>query len=364
MNFILTIAFLSLLSNYAINNPTGYFHHQVFEENHLSGEVDNDENNRSVLYTAQYNPNSTGTFCNNYSYFTKLTNNFGNNAETEATCVSVAAAILLDYYDTVLNDNIVSESFDVKGNSTQSPGTLYEADSGLPFNSVALYYNYLRDNYISTSLHAYLLLKNKNALVSNPSPLANSYHYELTTNWISMSSTLSSYISDKNMSSYATIVAATADYNPGPNYITNEQVFNAIKAEIDAGRPVGFGVYGHAMVAFGYNGNYLYAHNGYKESNQHYNLVEVNMQPAFTMTNDFVDYCSIHFSYSHTHSFNYYSGGVSWCICGHSHSYTSSYQYYNNNYHRSYCSCGDYILERHTYRINMNLNPCVCGSHL
>ena len=31
---------------------------------------------------------------------------------------------------------------------------------------------------------------------------------------------------------------------------------------------------------------------------------------------------------------------------------------------KCFCACGDYILKKHSYRININNNPCVCGSSI
>ena len=64
---------------------------------------------------------------------------------------------------------------------------------------------------------------------------------------------------------------------------------------------------------------------------------------------------------------NYYdsTNNYYYCRCGSifhtTHTYTYPYEYQSSNYHRSYCVCGDFILEKHYYRINIHCTPCVCG---
>lgn len=93
---------------------------------------------------------AVGTNSNNLNkYFINLRNNFGNNF-TESSCGYVATGMLLTYYDSLINGDIVSSSHDVKStystikldNSTaDSPGSQF--DSNQSFNNTQEYWNYL-----------------------------------------------------------------------------------------------------------------------------------------------------------------------------------------------------------------------------
>ena len=43
-----------------------------------------------------------------------------------------------------------------------------------------------------------------------------------------------------------------------------------------------------------------------------------------------------------------------------SHDYTDSYVYYNQNYHRSYCECGNYVLQQHLFPLIPGINNGYC----
>ena len=318
-------------------------------------EVEKDKGNNMDLGLAHY--------CNYYSYFTNNTTNFGNNAETNATCGYVALAMLLNYYDCYLNDSIVPEQYEAFGNSSISPGTLYESNSGLPNNSVAQYYNYLRNNYKDTSLHAYLVLLDKNALVSNPSNMASTYTGEFGTNESSLSSLASIYLNNQSFLSSCTIVQKNST-DPGE---TKSSIISAIEDELADGYPVICGFRGHARVFYGFNDEHsFYSHEGYTYDLLDTHAIGSNGIPYLNGTT--IGFLSIHFNLSHSHSYNYYntSGNYYYCQCGAiyhtTHSYTHHYEYYSSNYHKSYCVCDQYILEKHSYRINIHYDPCVCGS--
>ena len=303
--------------------------------------------------------------CNYSEYFEDLDSNIGNNDETEATCCYVALAMLLNYYDTVLNDQIVPEAFEVQGDSYESPGTLYEADSGLPTDSVALYYNYLRNNYVNSSLHANLILTHKEALSSNPPTMANTYMDEFVSNELEMADLAETYLEDLGIDTHCTIVHNTSDGIT----IYPEDIVDEVKDEIDAGRPVLAGYNNHALIIYGYDENDFYIHDGYTEES---NRPRLKTEKLYNFDHLFgrygLAYMSLQFDYTHSHSYNY--GTLPYeanCICGelsHYHSYTHHYVDYNSNRHRSYCECGEFILERHDYLINMFNDPCRCGRSL
>ena len=57
-------------------------------------------------------------------YYKSLESNFGENLY--GSCTNIATGMLLSYYDTYLNDNIIAEEFDVSSTNVNSPGTLWE----------------------------------------------------------------------------------------------------------------------------------------------------------------------------------------------------------------------------------------------
>ena len=318
--------------------------------------------------TDEHNFNNTDygvyTYCSFYSYFLNLNANIGNNNETNATCGYVALAMLLDYYDTFLNDNIVAEKYDVYGNSSSSPGTLYELDSGLPTNSVGSYYNYLRNNYKNSSLHAYLILLHKNALYYNPFPLASTYAKEFGTKQAQLAGLATNYLTNLGMQNSCSVVYYGSQSNPGPNEYSKTQVISFIINEIDNGYPVVCGFNGHARIVYGYTDDYKFImHNGYTNlTNEEFYIGSDGMG----INTSEIGFVSLHFNYSHSHSYNYInSNSLHYCYCGdHIHDYTSNYVYHSSNYHKSYCPCGAYILELHSYRINIHNENCICGSSL
>ena len=302
-------------------------------------------------------------YCNYYSYFVNLNANFGNNSETQATCGYVALAMLLNYYDCYLNDSIVSENFEVCGNNYSSPGTVYEANSGLPNNSVAQYYNYLRSYYLSTSLHAYLILLHKGAIDTNPISMESTYLQEFGTNYYFLSDLINEYLLMTGLNTYCTVVSNYSQKPGESNASVAEEIYN----EIDNGYPVLSGFNQHYKIIYGHSDDYikLCGHNGYLNSSQTEYLIQYD---GTAVPSGGIDYFSFHFNLSHSHSYNYYntSGNYYYCQCGAiyhtTHSYTHHYEYYSSNYHKSYCVCDQYILEKHSYRINIHYDPCVCGS--
>ena len=330
------------------------YHSRILENTYFGDdEKENGDNNLDI---------GMNFYSDFYTYFVDLDSNFGNNSETQATCGYVALAMLFTYYDTYLNDSIVPESYDVCGDSSSSPGTLYEDNSGLPNNSVAGYYSYLRNNYLNSSLHAYFILLNMGAIEANPSPMQSTYLEEFGTTQPVLAALASNYLNLRNLSTSCTVFSkSTVDPNE-----TKQTIIASIENEIDNGYPVVCGFDGHARVVYGYSDTHkFYYHNGYLGQSSSSKLIGSD---GSGLQNDSIGFVSLHFSLSHSHAFNYVtSDGTHYCRCGaypHVHDYTYNYVYVNTNYHWSYCSCGAHIQQRHTYRINLNHEYCPCGSSL
>ncbi len=296
--------------------------------------------------------------CNHYEYFVNLGNHIGYN-EKQATCGYVALAMLLCYYDTYYNPNIVSDSYTAYGNNSISPGTNIEPASNT--TNIFDYYDFLR-NHKDTCLHSYLVLKGKGALLSNPQSVAANFQYEFGTSESIITSLANSYLGDLNISNYTINSISKPE---GLDMDQAEEIHDFIISEINAGRPVFAGYNNHAQIIYGYDDTKYYVHKGYVGQEQ---STYSHGRGLSYSTQDFAA-ISIHFESSpHVHSYNYFDDGVGnyYCACGtykpvHVHDYTDHYVYFSSNYHLSYCACGAHITELHSYRINLHNNPCVCG---
>ena len=241
MKALFLISFL--LINYSFNIDNVDSHLFVHPLNGGSESKDEERDNPRGIYT----------LISYSSYFSKLHTNFGNN-QTESTCGYVALAMLLTYYDNIVNDCIVSDGFEVAGSSVESPGTLREPDSNyLTFNpdSVSTYYTFLR-YYKNTALHSYLILKDKDALFNNPpiNYIASTYKAEFGTDEYSLASLAQSYLSDMNIYSPTITIVCKTSY--GTSYSIDD-IVDEIIDEIDDNRPVIVGFKNHARIVYGYS---------------------------------------------------------------------------------------------------------------
>ena len=99
------------------------------------------------------------------SYFSNLVDNIGQNVK--GTCGYVAIGMLLSYYDTYLDDNIIPENYDVVSEGQGynlvdrhiSPGIANENLDEQTYNEMTTeeYMQYMATNYSSTHLHSKLL---------------------------------------------------------------------------------------------------------------------------------------------------------------------------------------------------------------
>ena len=106
----------------------------------------------------------TITHYDNYMeiYYDNLTRNLGQNYK--GSCGYVAIGMLLSYYDTYLNDDIIPEQYDVRGQGTgsnlinwqDSPGILKDEISNSKELSPTEYYNIIKEQS-TYSLHAKLI---------------------------------------------------------------------------------------------------------------------------------------------------------------------------------------------------------------
>ena len=163
------------------------------------------------------------------AYFEKLSENFSNNYD--GSCTLIAAEIALSYYDTYLNDDIVSEEYEFKAEAstsvlssfTQSPGSGKGNDRPLVDELIDI-----ADDF------GYFDLQTDHALS----------HLELR-------NVIENYFYNNNLDAY-TAFSFTKSF---------------ITTTIDGGDPIIIslndgGDYGHTVVAYGYNDDYVWIHTG------------------------------------------------------------------------------------------------------
>jgi len=325
--------------------------------------------------TNQLAPTYTTYHYDNFmqSYFANLTTNIGYNYK--GSCGYVALGMLLSYYDTYLNDDIIPEQYDVisSGNANNvvsrrnSPGILRDEIVGA-YNYTASQYLIALQNMSSISLHAKLIT------------IANTFgYYDLNDDRFSASTTFMSRYNVLN--NYLINIANIDDlyYNldyiqyGGPNSIQSNDVRNYIIDKIEDGYPVLISIAGirggHVAVAYDYDSNTdsIYTNMGWFS---HYTHVTPESENYSIYKSAMV----INWNLSHEHTNNYriISNGQNQDYCfdsnlieyrNHAEAIYTYQEIINNyNYHIVSCVCGWTNIETHCDFIIGFPNPSVtCG---
>lgn len=227
------------------------------------------------------------------SYYSNLDNNFSYNPNN--SCTFVSTTMLLSYYDTFLNDDIIPEKYDVASESLlESPGVLYESITSTD------------DDIYSQELIAMKEYSLQGLLFDISNKLGFGYSSITNSN---REAVLRYYFSNYTPLQYG--IDYTFSYT-----ILNDSLNDLaiMKNEIDNSRPViinydfqevddtgkGLQRLGHSAIAYSYNESAIYCHIGDKEfANYQYNNV---------LSNDFFilkEVFSINFNINHKHSNNY-----------------------------------------------------------
>ena len=197
------------------------------------------------------------------AYYWGLTENFAHNANN--SCGYVALAMILSYYDTFLNDNIIPDSYDVAstGNSyimtdrNNSPGISYDYFTANQKSTTQNFYNTLEDIQ-DESLYAKLLLIgyelgywDLNTSVDNLG----------VTDYTERASIMQEYFDDVGYDNYS--ISRISNITA-----SESEIIDFVKSNIDSGYPVLISTagnpLGHAWVCYDYNNNNLYGHFGLK----------------------------------------------------------------------------------------------------
>lgn len=285
-----------------------------------------------IFSTVKANSNE---FVTKEQYFANLKENFGHNYSS--SCSYVSLEMLLMYYDTFSNDNIVPEKYEVKSNTILvSPGSFNDQNL---YNDNDSYVEHI-NLYKEKSLHAKLISYQISYLI-------NSCGY--TINQISKS--LLSLDLNGKIRILKNYLSDVCGYVEGVDYeieYTLSNVRNYIIDKINNENEViicGLGTIdnsdSHSVIAYEFSDNTIYMNYGY-----HSGSVNTSREDLTILNSggEEVEYMyanamTVNFNLDHIHSDNY------------------SIQY-NEKTHRNYCPCGYYEEKNHKFIINNNYGVC------
>ena len=301
------------------------------------------------------------------AYFENLTTNFGVNYK--GSCGYVALAMLLSYYDTYLNDEIIPEQYDVVslGSGTNmisrrnSPGVLKDTISNALTMSATDYYSAI-ETLSNLSLHAKLITIGETLNYYNFSSDDN----PCGTNFSKRVNILKKY--------FGTIVNYTSsDYTlEYMNYETNPSrsadVRNFTIEKVKQGIPVLLSVgndtsSGHVIVAYDYDEitDKLYCHYGW----HNFTTYSTPESQGYTI---YKTALTINFTVEHEHSNNYgvtNNDSVTYYCYDDPHIVT--YREHTHNYVNHYCTICNAYTTSHDYNTytwvndRMHTMTCSCG---
>jgi len=225
------------------------------------------------------------TFINNAKYFDNLNSKFGNNNSN--ICGIIASEILLGYFDTFSNDNIVDEIYDISGDfcslytdQGNSPGTDLSCEQ---FN------NEFRD-----------LLVSKATIWNDQNPVYNGMTNGEVYNLIE------EYLDFRGINGSVT------------SYPLSYLYTSVVESFIDNNKPFLASLSDHFVVVYGYDDDYYYLSNGWADLNGN----DTGRLPKQFFTNFSSPYALTLIINDHVHSNNYYKNtdfGL-YCGCGYHHS--------------------------------------------
>lgn len=238
----------------------------------------------------------------NYEYFMRLRNWHGNNPDM--ICTLVAIQIICGYYDSFLNDSFVPEIWDriptkttsdpcLGWNSwTQSPGTGFMGGFDNLTNRTQPADSRMIDHLVDYCVnHVFSLIHTYGANVSHQSDC------------------LDHYLEEQNINQLCNYLIVSGNLLDN----LNQAALNRIRSTIDAGRPIIVNGHHHSTVAFAYDSNYVYVHDGYgevvKAPNSYFTDWDISYSPSALDLNP---------NCPHSHNNNYFSSTTRdfYCSCG------------------------------------------------
>ena len=299
---------------------------------------------------------------NNYAsyYFYNLDRNFGNNLV--GSCGYVALAMLLSYYDTYWDDNIIDDRYDENeylindslSDTIKSPGIGKDFPNTTEVN-VASYYTFLEShvNGLNNLFHPYLIVFAENSLNYYEK---NSYDYPCLMYYSEFSTLLNEYL--QNNRYYSTTNFAIEQSRS--NDLVDSFVIPRVKQGIPVVLYIGSLKGNHYVIAYDYNESLdeLYCHFGWHETLEDGKICYFNhLRLSSTDYNSYLGAFALNFNTTHNCSNNYLdsTSDDTYCPCyfnihpSHTHSYVS-YTNFNKLKHSGLCYCGTSVFLPHIVR--------------
>ena len=255
-------------------------------------------------------PSEDARFIADSFFFENLGGGHGTNYDN--ICGIVASEILLNYCDTFYNDNIIEEQYEITSREYNASANLIDFGSSPATGDCADKEN-----------------EDKRFLEHLVDVFEECHHFSpvgIGTSSSEEMSYIQYYLDARN------IEYTLYPYNFNFGTLIRDEFDVFIKEQIDLGRPVVTGGLGHAVVAYGYDDDYVFVHSGY-------GYVAATpwstfkSQGLFDFNNDRGSYSlEIH---NHIHSDNYYSS-------------------FHNRY---YCPCGADMIEFSLKPLDWNFDP-------
>lgn len=269
-----------------------------------------------------------------YDYFNNLDVYYSQN--TGGSCGYVALIMAMSYIDTFINDDIIPESYECKQENASnvsgiltSPGVLNQEYPEDKYNDRALY-DFVQDNK-DVDYQAYLMDLYHESEGVEPQDYSDSiglYEYKGLVGRTGVNSEEGYYYTVR------------ADYDHVDELGRHWKITDSdIRYDIDTygfvilhlnsyynGTNLQRGV-GHAVVAYDYDENGIYANFGWGEGYTHKNIYD------YYVYDESQEYCKVYgkatfdfLQFMHKHSDNYIVGDMNYCGCGHITAVTINYE--------------------------------------
>lgn len=297
------------------------------------------------------------------NYYYNLRGNFGYNQTN--SCGYVALGMLLTYYDSYWNDDLVPEQYDANAYLSDLNAYSYSVSPGSNETVISNVSNLTKEEYTE------LLISNSySSLHAKLVSIGSSLGYGLGTTPDTVKNVLEKYLDDNPQISgedWTINKYSNENYKskvPGQDITYSEMMLGNIKDYLKLDIPVLVSVRsdsdGHVVIAYDYDeeNDIVYAHYGWYGGYSHVNI--------FSSGNKYVrGYITMGPRRSHSHSNNYIVGGVAMCSCAlPNHKHVFTYKSNNAVTHTKSCFCGYSATENHRFKRGTGINSkyLICQS--
>lgn len=307
-------------------------------------------------------------------YFYNLRSNLSINEI--GSCGYVAIGMLLSYFDTYWDDNIVPEVYETTAAISSlsdfdynSPGT---GESKHPtatcgytinYNDVLDFFFHLQEDHNDEILHGALIdcmVHAYDEMEFQPNSNGGIEYYAITPSqaekisntFLGLYSTSRLYTS----SNYSDLSILSEEQRSATSLNTRERIISHVEDNIPVA--VFYGKtdksWGHVAIAYDYDpvNDMLYFHNGYSGNSSFKSETQLGLDHSITHENYYYGDLTFFLLGDHVHSNNFVlDSGSAVCSCqlsDHTHMY--SYSLFNESNHKKSCHCGYSTTEGHSYR--------------